>query len=325
MIYVNNICLKYTDRAIAGIHNLSFTLPKGEVMAIIGPNGSGKTTLLKIIARNIKVDTGELILNSDATIFAPEKIPYDLNVQAFLLKSITLELDDEKKIQLCRDLADTFDFTFQLKQTINELSSGQLQKILLAAFLINRPRLILLDEPFNQLDPFTRNDILESLFNYIRNQGITVLWVTHDLNEAFKFSNKIGVMNFGKFEQISNPLTLLKNPKSLFVAKFIGFRNFFIIKPEQSQWLTPWGKVSLGKISAEEAILVVPDNAWLSSETGQGFTVKNIFASHQSIEYVLTGDNRTIYWVRGTQDQDLSVDESLNLSPIWDKCFHIPL
>lgn len=325
MIKVQNLTKVFDQRGIAGIHNLSFSLEQGQIMGILGPNGSGKTTLLKILSKLMVLDSGTYEIQGDVHLFSPHESIGEINVQKFLIQSIQLDIDEEKKIQLVRDLADTFEFTFQLRQNLTELSSGQRQKVLLTKALLNRPSLLLLDEPFTHLDPFTRKDILSGLFNYIQNQNITVVWVTHDLEEAFKFSHKIAVMNFGKFEQISTPLEIVKNPKNLFIAKFVGYRNFFPIKFEHNQWVTPFGTRNFPCLEREEAILVVPDHAWALSKESVIFKVRSVVASIQAIEYQLQINDRAMFWTVSSQSAILEVGSKVELAPLWEQCFSIPL
>ena len=325
MIRAENLFRQFDKRGIAGIHQLSFTLDKGEILGIMGPNGSGKSTLLKILSEQIKADGGTFSTDGRVTFFPSEDTLPSMNVQKFLVNSVTLEIDDEKKIQLARDLADTFDFTFQLRQNLDELSSGQMQKILLSKELINRPSLLLMDEPFTHLDPFTRKDILKSLFQYIKDQNLTVIWVTHDLDEALKFSDKIALMNFGKFEQFSTPQVLMKNPKNLFVAKFMGYRNFFSTKKSDSGWSTPWGMMDLQDPGKPAGILVVPDQAWELNAMGLPCVVRAIHCVKQGFEAVLEHENRIIHWYRGPNSETLRPNTQVSLSPVVKECLHIAL
>ena len=168
MIKVTHLTKQFDKRGIAGVHDLSFELNNGEVMAIMGPNGGGKSTLLNLLSQKLASESGEIMVDKTICLFPGSDAPLEMNVLKFLTSSVTLDIEEEKKIQLARDLADTFEFTFQLRQNLSELSSGQKQKILLARELINRPGLLLMDEPFTHLDPFTRKDILRGLFEYIR-------------------------------------------------------------------------------------------------------------------------------------------------------------
>lgn len=321
MIRVKNLSKQFDSRGIAGLHALNFTLNKGVVMGIMGPNGSGKTTLLKMLSGQLQADQGSFETDGLVSLFPTHEILTDMNVQKFLISKVTLDIDEEKKIQLTRDLADTFEFTFQLRQNLSQLSSGQKQKILLAAELINRPALLLMDEPFTHLDPFTRRDILNGLFQFIRHQGITVLWVTHELEEAFKYSDILGVMNFGKLEQLASPLTLLRSPRNLFVAQFLGYQNFIPVKFEQGVTETPWGKWNAVLPDSSEGIMVIPDSAW---KTGEGLEaqIEESYGTRQGIEHRLRLDNRQLILKTSPK---IGLTSKVRIMPIWEECFLIPL
>lgn len=309
MIRTSHLTRQFDKRGIAGLHDLSFELKKGQIMGIMGPNGSGKTTLLKILSGEIKADGGEHVVEGAVSLFPRNTNLQNINVQTLLIESVTLEISDEKKLQLARDLADTFEFTFQLRQNFDELSSGQRQKILLSKELINRPSLLLMDEPFSHLDPFTRRDILNGFFQYIRQQSITVLWVTHDLEEAFLYSDIIGVMNFGKFEQSGTPENLVTKPRNLFVAKFMGYRNFFPVKNS----------------AGVDNVLIVPDYAWEINPAGIPYRIEKRYPARQTIEYVLVHEGKTVFFQRGTQLELLDIGAQVFLSPVLDECLTIPL
>jgi ABC-type Fe3+/spermidine/putrescine transport system ATPase subunit len=325
MIQVENLFKQFDQRGIAGIHKLSFALDKGEILGVMGPNGSGKSTLLKILSDQMKADGGTFTAKGKVTFFSTEKIHPASNVLNFLVNAVKLEIDHEKKIQLARDLADTFEFTFQLRQTLDELSTGQLQKILLSKKLINQPALLLMDEPFTHLDPFTRINILNGLFKYIKNQNLTLIWVTHDLDEALKFSDKIALMNFGKFEQFSTPEELIKSPKNLFVAKFVGYKNFFSTQKSENGWSTPWGNMNLVDPGKKDGILIVPDTAWKIGIDGLAFVVRSMTPSKQGFEALLEYENRTIHWYRGPNAEMLKINSRVSLFPLIEECLHIAL
>ncbi|HXH76395.1 MAG TPA: ABC transporter ATP-binding protein [Bacteriovoracaceae bacterium] len=275
MIELLNVSKKFDGRGIAGINGLTLTLPRGEILAVMGPNGSGKTTLINVIAGKIIPDSGIVKLDVPAYIFTGGSESQDMNVQKYLILKNTQNIDDEKKLQFARDFADIFEFTFQLKQDLSQLSAGQRQKVELAAILVNRPGLLLLDEPFTHLDPHTRKDILKSLFNYIRQQETSLLWVTHELDEALMFSDRLGLLNFGRFDQIDTPFNLVEKPRSLFSAQFLGYENFLAIKKNSEGWVTPWGIIA-SPLKTEEALLVIPDDAWIVGHSESNATVTSL-------------------------------------------------
>jgi iron(III) transport system ATP-binding protein len=326
MIRVSELSHVFDKRGIAGLHDLSFYLSAGKILGVMGPNGSGKTTLLQILGQRLIPHTGTVSLNGKTSIFPfSDSVDGQLNVLRFLTSSVTGEIEEEKKIQLARDLADTFEFTFQLRQSINQLSAGQLQKVLLASRLIDRPQVLLLDEPFTHLDPFTRRDILKGLFDYLKQQEITVVWVTHDLDESLRFSDTILLLNFGKMEQFSSPLEFMTRPRNLFVAQFMGYRNFFPVTLREGVWQSPWGKLNYSQLDKNEALLVVPDFAWEISETGPEFNILKRYPCRQFVEYELEYGNQRVYLTRSSGLSLFEENSGLSLRPLFDQSFLIPL
>lgn len=305
MISLQNVHKKFDGRGIAGVRGVSLALHPGEVLAVMGPNGSGKTTLINLISGVHQPDSGAVQVDGNVRLFKGIEEAEDMNVQRYLIKQNSQSIDDDKKLQLARDFADIFEFTFQLRQNLSQLSAGQRQKVGLAAELVNRPALLLLDEPFTHLDPHTRKDILRSLFTYIRQQETSILWVTHDLDEAMRFSDRVGVLNFGVFEQLDHPSALLEAPRNLFVAQFLGFENFL---PE-----------------GDKELLVVPDDAWTVDPNG---------LKGEVLEHSFKGTRRTCRVRLSDRDIVMSFSRSgplppvgarLGLNPDRSKCFTIPL
>lgn len=320
MIIISDINKVFDQRAIAGLHHISFDIKEGEVFALMGPNGSGKTTLINIISGRTQADSGTVRLEGELSLFET-KYPVDQNVQKFLITSNKLEIDEEKKLQLARDFADIFEFTFQLRQNLSELSAGQRQKVLLASELINSPTLLLLDEPFTHLDPHTRKDILSALFEYIRRQNISVLWVTHDLEEATLFSDRIGLLNFGKLEQVSSPAEMIKKPRSLFAAKFLGYENFLSVSPYNGQWQTPWGTFGEAKDEASQ-ILVLPTDAFILSQDGIELKIVSHHTRGRS-HLVKAQLGEKILSMEFSPQVELP-SKKLKVKLLWEHCFLLP-
>lgn len=320
MIKVQDINKIFDQRAIAGLHHISFEIKSGEVFALMGPNGSGKTTLINIISGKAKADSGTVTIDGELRLFEQKEIQ-DQNVQKFLITSNKLEIDEDKKLQLARDFADIFEFTFQLRQNLSELSAGQRQKVLLASELINSPTLLLLDEPFTHLDPHTRKDILNALFEYIRRQGISVLWVTHDLEEATLFSDRLGLLNFGKLEQVGTPQEVIKKPRSLFAAKFLGYENFLSVSPQTGKWMTPWG--ALGETASDSPqILVIPANAFVISDKGLPVKVESL-QMRGRMQFLKTKLSDKTFYMEFYPQLNLP-GKKLKVDLLWERCFLLP-
>jgi len=320
MIKLQDINKLFDQRAIAGLHHISFQIKSGEVFALMGPNGSGKTTLINIISGKTKADSGIVTIDGELRLFEQREVE-DQNVQKFLIASNKLEIDEDKKLQLARDFADIFEFTFQLRQNLSELSAGQRQKVLLASELINSPTLLLLDEPFTHLDPHTRKDILQALFEYIRRQDISVLWVTHDLEEATLFSDRIGLLNFGKLEQVGTPQEVIRKPRSLFAAKFLGYENFLSVSPQDGKWMTPWG--ALGKTTGHSPqILVIPANAFVISDKGLPVKVESL-QMRGRMQYLKTKRADQTLHMEFSPQLNLP-EKKLKVDLLWERCFLLP-
>ena len=195
---------------------------------------------------------------------------------------------------------------------------------MLAGELIRNPKLVLLDEPFTHLDPHTRKEIIKSLFEYVRRQNTTLLWVTHDLNEAARFSDKIDLLHHGKVEQEGTPEEVIKNPRNVFTAQFVGHHNFFPVKKNKNMWATPWGDHAFEfPPHHEEALLVVPVTSWevgasvVRARIEEQYLRDTLWTTHARWE------ERMI--VLQTVQRPGQVGETLRLSPRLADCFLITL
>jgi ABC-type Fe3+/spermidine/putrescine transport system ATPase subunit len=316
----------FDQRGIAGIHKLDLSIKKGSIFALMGPNGSGKTTLLNLISGKLPLDSGMLKVKGSIHFFERRDFEKDLNVQRFLIEAVTLDIDTDKKIQLSRDMADIFEFTSQLRQNMGQLSQGQLQKVLMASELINQPDILFLDEPFIHLDPMSRKDILEMLFHYLRQKEVTVVWITHEKDEALRFSDTVALIQHGKLEQVSTPVKILREPRNLFVAQFFGHQNFIKINSENGVWKTAWGDVA-SELKATEGYLIVPPSAWKidSASTLQG-VILGLYPQYFVCEIELDVNEKRFKVALPLEAFDKwKKGQKMNLSPDLSQCFVIGL
>lgn len=324
MIKLEKLNKTFDVRGIAGIHELSANIKKGEIVALMGPNGSGKTTLLNLILQKTQADSGQISLEGKVSHFQTMIEASEENVQKHLINSINLEIEDEKKIQLSRDFAQIFEFTFQLRQKLKELSLGQLQKVLISRELINGPEIILLDEPFTHLDPMSRSQILQDLFEFIRMKEITVIWVTHEKDEALRFADKIMLLQHGRIEQFSSPVTFTTNPKNLFIAQFLGHTNFISFKASNDLWDSPWGKLNT---PLNEGYFIIPPNSWVIDQNSefkaaiQKITIQNF---HAEIELIREGRSFIAHLPLRTVISH-QIGSSIGLKARIEDCLFIPL
>jgi spermidine/putrescine transport system ATP-binding protein len=241
IISLKNIKKYYDNNLI--LDNFNLDINEGEFVTILGPSGCGKTTILRIIAGFEKVNEGSVILeNIDVTDFPPhqrnvntvfqsyalfphlnvfDNVAFGLKIKKLPKKEIT------KRVKEALETVHLFDMD---KRSIFQLSGGQQQRVAIARAIINKPRVLLLDEPLSSLDYKLRKTMQIELKQLHRKLGITFIFVTHDQEEAITMSDKIIVMNNGKVEQMGTPKEVYEKPQNLYVAKFLGDVNIFDAK-----------------------------------------------------------------------------------------------
>jgi spermidine/putrescine transport system ATP-binding protein len=220
--------------------NVSLSVQKGEFFSLLGPSGCGKTTLLRILAGFERPDQGRVLLDGeDITSLPPHKRKVNTIFQNYALfphLTVWENIAFGLRISKCpkRQMEGEVDRMLHLIQMEDQapkrpdqISGGQKQRVAIARALINRPQVLLLDEPLAALDLKLRQRMLIELDLIHDEVGITFLYVTHDQGEAMSLSDRIAVMNKGRIEQIGMPAEIYEAPRSSFVAAFIGDTNFF--------------------------------------------------------------------------------------------------
>lgn len=230
------------NKSFGNIHvvrNFSLQVNRGEIFSLLGPSGCGKTTLLRLCAGFETPDAGRIILNGkDITELPPEKRKVNTVFQSYALfphmsirdniafgpkiaglskKETDIEVDRMLELIQMEDAAD---------RRPSQISGGQKQRVAIARALINKPQVLLLDEPLAALDLKLRQRMLIELDQIHDEVGITFLFVTHDQTEAMSLSDRMAVMNKGSIEQVGTPVEIYESPVSSFTAAFIGDTNF---------------------------------------------------------------------------------------------------
>ena len=222
------------------LDNISLTVKKGEIFSFLGPSGCGKTTLLRICAGFEEPDSGRVILNGvDITKLSPNRRQVNTvfqnyalfpNLSVFENIAFGLRVSGVKEALLKEEVykfLELIQLTDHAAKMPDKLSGGQKQRVAIARALINKPNVLLLDEPLAALDLKLRQRMLVDLDNIHDEVGITFLYVTHDQSEAMSLSDNIAVINEGIVEQVGTPTQIYEAPRTSFVAAFIGDTNFF--------------------------------------------------------------------------------------------------
>lgn len=236
IIELKNITVAFEDEQVLDRINLS--IEDKEFVTLLGPSGCGKSTTLRIIAGFIEPDEGDIVFEGKKingvpaykrqvnTIFQRYALFPHLNVYENIAFGLRIKKVSEKEIkERVEEILKLVNLTGYEKRNINKLSGGQQQRVAIARAIINRPKVLLLDEPLAALDLKLRKDMQNELKNIQQSLGITFIFVTHDQEEALALSDVVVVMNNGKIQQIGTPEDIYNEPKNAFVADFIGESN----------------------------------------------------------------------------------------------------
>jgi len=243
-IELRDIDVSYDGRKKV-LDKLALDVEEGQLVSLLGPSGCGKTTTLRVLGGFIQPNAGNVFVNGREYTNTPiHKRNFGIVFQSYALfphmtvsDNIAFGLkmrhlsksETEKKVRAILETVDLAEFA---KRYPRELSGGQRQRVALARALVVGPELLLLDEPLSNLDAKLRLKMRVEIRELQQKTGITSVFVTHDQEECFSISDKVAVMNGGVIEQYDSPETIYTRPKTEFVARFVGFENFFDLRRE---------------------------------------------------------------------------------------------
>ncbi|WP_159900692.1 ABC transporter ATP-binding protein [Salinirussus salinus] len=269
-----------TETAVA---DLSLSVYEGELLTLLGPSGCGKTTTLRILAGLETPTSGTVTLTGErvagpGTFVDPEQRDVGLVFQDYALfphltaaENVAFGLTDEDESERETRVAELLDLV-GLDQYRDhrpgQLSGGQQQRIALARSLAPEPAVLLLDEPFSNLDISLREEMRQEVRRILKEAGVTAVSVTHDQEEALSISDRVAVMTDGQVEQVGEPRSVFEDPRSRFVANFLGRASFLPGRVEDDAVETPLGSVGTDRLNgpadaydgASIEVLVRPDD-----------------------------------------------------------------
>ena len=229
--------------SLKALDGISLSVKKGEFISLLGPSGCGKTTLLRIIAGLTPQSAGTVVLDGkDITNLPPEKRNVNTIFQSYaLFPHMTVEenigyglkIQGVKKSEIKEKVAQMLSLVSLEgceKKYPSQLSGGQKQRVAIARGLIKKPEILLLDEPLGALDLQLRRHLTEEIKRIHQETKTTFIYITHDRDEAMNMSDRMIIMNKGKFVHEGTPRDIYKNPKTRFVADFIGLSNIFEVQ-----------------------------------------------------------------------------------------------
>ncbi|HLV63826.1 ABC transporter ATP-binding protein [Galbibacter sp.] len=297
MLKVHNVTFQYDTKVV--LNNISLELHPGEHLSIIGESGSGKSTLLKIIYGLHHVEKGKLfwgkkrLLGPNYNLVPGEDFIKYLAQDYDLMPYITVEENvgkylsnfyPRKKQKRIAELLNLVGLTAYAKTKPTDLSGGQQQRVAIAKALAQQPKLLLLDEPFSNIDNFKKNSLRRELFSYLKSQRISCITATHDNMDSLAYADKTMVLREGKIICFDDPKRLYKNPKNKYVASLFGEVNEILEKH-----IVPYS-------SSNKKIVCYPHQLQQSKTGYLVVKVKNSYfqGSHYLIESVL--HSKTVFF-----------------------------
>ncbi len=315
MIQFEKVSKKYRGMQEDVVKDISFTIPSGEIVVLIGPSGCGKTTCLKMINRLIRLTSGKILIDGkdimeqdpiklrrnmgyviqQTGLFPHMTVKENIEVIPRLEKKDQHEIDErtEKLMKMVGLDADQF-----LDRYPTQLSGGQLQRVGVARAFATDPDIILMDEPFSALDPITRSQLQDELLFLQSKLKKTIVFVTHDMDEAVKIADRICIINGGRIVQYDTPEEIMKHPANEYVADFVG-KNRIWSNPEY--------------IRAEDIML--PDPLAVPQTLSAIHAIEQMREKHVTSAMVLDDDSRFLGYVRAV-DIQRSPDKTVPVSDL---------
>jgi len=282
-IALRNISKQYSDSVFGGVIGINIDINKGDFMAIVGESGSGKSTLLKLIYGLLSPDSGEVSFNGEHLAGPNEKLipghdsmkmlsqDFDLNLYARVYENIGSMLSNEDmqgKREKSAAIMQLLGIEHLSNKRIVELSGGEQQRVALARAIITEPEVLLLDEPFSQLDALLKTQLRADLKRLSVQLGMTIILVSHDPVDGLTLANKLIILKDGELIESGRPEELYANPAHIYTAKLLG--NAFILPAEEAK--------ILGIRAKKDVVMIYPEWVQLkSSWSSKSYRIKEIF------------------------------------------------
>ena len=302
LLTLADVSKRYAADQPPAVDGLSLAVEEGEIVALLGPSGCGKTTTLRLIAGFEAPDAGTVSLRGEVVAGPGRFVPPEARGVGIVFQDYALfphlSVDDNVGFGLDRldraarrarlgDVLDLVGLGGFGRRFPHELSGGQQQRVAVARALAPAPALLLLDEPFSNLDADLRAQMRDDVEAILRNTGTTAVFVTHDQEEAFTLADRVGVLHRGRIEQLASPEDVYHRPATQFVAEFVGAADFLPGLVTAEGIVTELGvfanREGLAAGTPVEVMIRPDDISFVPSTDGSGVIIRRFFRGSESL------------------------------------------
>jgi iron(III) transport system ATP-binding protein len=305
LLIVSGVTKRYADAAPPAVDGLSLTLERGETLALLGPSGCGKTTTLRLIAGFERPDQGRVVIGDRIMADADPRVPfvppearsvgvvfqdYALFPHLTVAENVAFGLHAlarPRREARVREMLALVGLGELAGRYPHELSGGQQQRVAVGRALAPAPALLLLDEPFSNLDADLRSQMREDVQAILRATATTAIFVTHDQEEAFTLADQVGVLDRGRLEQLAPPETIYHRPATPFVAEFVGAADFIpgVVTPRGVETeLGTFANTEGRALGARVSVMIRPDDVtFVPREDGDTVILRRDFRGSENL------------------------------------------
>ncbi len=304
---------KYHQAKEFAVNNISFEVEEGEILSLVGESGSGKTTLLRLIAGLEHPDSGSISLSGQVIVEGGKSVPaherqvgmvfqdYALFPHLTILENVKFGLKkaNGNPEKIAKETLHLVGLQDDYSKYPHQLSGGQQQRVALARAIAPNPKILLMDEPFSNLDAMLKDQVREEIRQIIKKTGITAIFVTHDTKDALSTADRIAILHKGLLQQIDIPKNLYEYPINPYVANFFGKRNEMLANPNEEGFQTDFGFITdpeAKNYKKRVLLLFRPEHGEVVQRDGQDLSGKIVkisyFGSHQMVKLADTEGNR---------------------------------
>ncbi|MGH7388494.1 MAG: ABC transporter ATP-binding protein [Candidatus Rokuibacteriota bacterium] len=304
LLELSHLTKRFAGGVAPAVDGLTLTVEPGQILALLGPSGCGKTTTLRLVAGFETPDAGRVVIRGrvvadggTGVLLPPEERGVGVVFQDYALFPHLTVADNvafglrgqprDRRGQRGRAVLDLVGLADFAGRYPHELSGGQQQRVAVARALAPAPALMLLDEPFSNLDADLRAQMRDEVEKVLRGTGTTAVFVTHDQEEAFTIADVVGVLNHGRLEQVGPPETIYHHPATPFVAEFVGAADFLPGLVTSAGIVTEvgvFGNVEGREPGEKVQVMIRPDDiTFVPAEDGEAVILRRYFRGSENL------------------------------------------